>query len=585
VTIAANKNFAKDTMVAETNAVMKSAQSEPKTSQGSDDPFTSNSSRYVRHGNFSRWVVPGSEESPRHSQFLAGEAESHYTNPPWGNSGALFQARIYLDGQTIAKDVLPLLDDPSTRVRIAGMRLAAYWQAGLLYDRIARLLSAPGLECIEAAWALVALRDSKAADTLAGAWKEQKDFDLRVRLACVLRMIGSDAGLADIERAISLRTIRQLRLKFIEADAGQRGEGWSPYQWVPGASNASVRAVLVPWESALTLAAPDLLTKAARRFPVGRLTAVSADLKTSGGEPHGADQQADAGVGLPVGAVGPSKTERVGNQTSVDKTSTSGSAGTSQPTTTAAPPAMDLSGLYIDDGGRLGAADSPEDNRLPIEPLACSYAAMMEHVDLFSRLCWAEQGLEPYFFVQFADRSKDLQDLKARWSAWWLANKGKAPEQWWRQAADQAVEELTHADWWHRMRAARRLTRLTGQAVVPPNKVFDLGGWKALQGTWRGKLKGDSSSPRLWLLTAGVRAGVLPAGAEAHAADDAAYLADLVKLAGFAPDALAEAAMLQMQQHAPKEAVLKLANSWKHSPRRALAYWIWYQSRQVSPEN
>jgi hypothetical protein len=228
-------------------------------------------------------------------------------------------------------------------------------------------------------------------------------------------------------------------------------------------------------------------------------------------------------------------------------------------------------------------------NGLPIQPLATAPAVAVDtagvsyvdieagHPDLFSRLCVVEDALEPYFFVQFADQSKDLQDLKAKWSAWWSANKGKAPEQWWRQAADQAAEELTHADWWHRMRAARRLTRLTGQAAIPP-AVFDTGGWKAPQAAWRKKLQGDSS-PRLWLLAEGVRAGVLPAGAEAHAADDAACLADLVKLAGFGPDPLAEAAMLQIQQHAPRDAVLKLANSWKHSPRRALAYWVWYESR------
>jgi hypothetical protein len=83
-----------------------------------------------------------------------------------------------------------------------------------------------------------------------------------------------------------------------------------------------------------------------------------------------------------------------------------------------------------------------------------------------------------------------------------------------------------------------------------------------------------------------VRVGVLSAGAEAHATDDSAYLADLVKLAGFAPDPLAEAAMLQMVR-APREAVFKLADSWKHSPRRGLAFWIWSQSqaaRQVWPE-
>jgi HEAT repeat protein len=624
-TIASNMNFANETTVVEINAVRKAAaRSESQAPQNSGDPVRSiQRGRYYGGGRFARWSSPDSPETPtRHDQFLAGEAEEHYTTP--AGSGELFQARIYLDDEAIAKNVRPLLDDSSAHVRIAGMRLAAYWQVDSLYGRIAKSLSAPGPECIEAAWALVALRDSQAAQTIAAAWKEQKDFDLRVRLACVLRTIGSDAGLADIERAISLRAIRQLRLRFIDADARQRGEGWSPYEGSPAASNASVRAVLVPWESALNLAAPDLLTKDARRFPVGRLTAASANLKTSGGAHNDADKQADANVGLPVGAVEPSKGESGVSQTSVDKTSTSGSAGTSQPTTTASPPALDLSGLYIADDGWL-AAPLGAGNGLPIQPLATAPNAALDpansfnaaHTDLFSRLCVAEQGLEPYFFVQFADQSKDLQDLKAKWSAWWLANKGKGPEQWWRQAAEQAVEELTHADWWQRMRAARRLTRLTGQAVIPP-RVFDKSGWKALQAAWRQKLRGDSSSPhvvggghpwppppdaaardghratspatqassspRLWLLAAGVRAGVLPAGAEAHATDDAAYLADLVKLAGFAPDALAEAAMLQMQQHAPRDAILKLANSWKHSPRRALAYWIWYQSRQVSPE-
>ena len=542
-TLLSDKGFLNTAAAAETMAVKKAAQGESKASPGNDS-FGSNRFGYRRFG-YSPRSPDTPETSPRHDQFLAGDPETHYTS--WAGS-ELFSARIYLDDETLAKNIQPLLDDSSAPVRIAGMRLAACWQVSSLYDRITKSLTAPGPECIEAAWALVALRDSQAADTLVAAWKDQKDFDLRVRLACLLRTIGSDAGLADIERAISLRTIRQLRLRFMEADARPRGEGWSPYEGSPMVSNASMRAVLLPWEASLNLAAPDLLAKDARRFPVGRVTVAPP-----------------AAASRPVGQ------------------------GTSQPTTATtlpvrpAPKPLDLLDLYIADGGYL-ATTWPKGNGVPFQPLASGYS--VTHQNLFSRLCWAEQGLELYFFVQFADQSKDFQDLKGKWSAWWLANKDKAPEQWWRQAAGQAVEELTHADWWHRMRAARRLTRLMGQAVVPP-KVFDMSGWKALQATWRQKLEGDSSSPRLWLLGEGVRVGVLPAGAEAHATDDSAYLADLVKLAGFGPDPLAEAALVQMYYHAPREALLKLADSWKHSPRRGLAFWIWSQSqaaRQVWPE-
>ena len=86
-------------------------------------------------------------------------------------------------------------------------------------------------------------------------------------------------------------------------------------------------------------------------------------------------------------------------------------------------------------------------------------------------------------------------------------NKHKPRQQWIIQAAGQATADLTHAQWWHRLLAARRLERLTGRRVVTPD-LFEPAAWQALQTQWRDWLRNNQAlGPRRWLIDQGISAG------------------------------------------------------------------------------
>ena len=201
---------------------------------------------------------------------------------------------------------------------------------------------------------------------------------------------------------------------------------------------------------------------------------------------------------------------------------------------------------------------------------------------MFARLSAAEGELETHFYVQFAGQSANLVDLRDRWRTWWRDNKDKSPDNWRRDALGQAVDELTSEKWWRRMLSARRLMRLTGRAVIPPD-VFDLPGWKRLQDQWRrwSELNGDGP-PLAWLLAAGVEAGLLPRGTSNDANDADAHLDDLVKLAGFAPQPLGDAALLRLQTWPDRQALLASALLWQRSPRRRLANWVRWRASAIA---
>jgi len=507
--------------------------------------------------------------------------EDYYTGP----GDKPLPVSLYLDAEEVSAPLRPLLADRSAKVRAAAMRAAADWQLAPMADAIAKLLESPPDapaqaarsrpaeaaggelveaardELVEAAWALAAIQGRQPVAAIAKAWQDQKDFDTRVRWACLLRLLGSRAGQADIDRAVALRAGRQFRLKFMESSRGAQtyrpmyDTTYSPsmpaevmaelMRFRRADRGTSIRQSLLPWQAALELAAPDLLALDDARFP---------------GEqgPPGSDAAATR-------PASPATQPGAGPATKPTTQTAPAPAPASRPTLAT----LDLAGLYIDSLGRL-QAQLPKDNSLPLDSLC---QPVMGRPHLFARLCVAEQQLEPLLLVQFADQAANLIDLRDKWAAWWLANKDKGRDQWWRQALAQAVEELGHANWWHRARAVRRLARLTGQAVTPPN-VFDLPQWDKLRTQWRQRLQRDpSASPRAWLLKAGAEAAVLPPGAEKQAGDDAACLAALVKLAGVAQQPLAEAALLQLQTWPDPDGLVRLSITWQHSPRRDLAAW------------
>ena len=208
-------------------------------------------------------------------------------------------------------------------------------------------------------------------------------------------------------------------------------------------------------------------------------------------------------------------------------------------------------------------------NDLPLTPLA---GASAYGAPIFAALCAAEQDLEPFFYVQFADRAANLAELHAKWLVWWSANKNKPRDEWWRQGLTQAVGELTHKRWWLRLRAVRRLMRLTGRTVTPPG-VFDTKGWQRLQETWRAKLANrNGATHRQWLLAAAVEAGAVKDAATA-ANDDEAYLDVLVQLAGLATGPLAEAACLRLETWPDHKQLVRHSLPWQGSPRRGLRDW------------
>ena len=452
-------------------------------------------------------------------------ATPEYAYLSWGED-RLADIAVHVPADEIAAELRPLLKSKSDAARKGALRLAAAMQVAAMADDIAGALTAGEIDPVEAAWALASLRGPGAAGVIEEAYGRQKDFTTRVRLACLLRLLGSEVGRADIDRALALWTIRRFRMIFIDRVFRPTDEGYSyggmfgPQQFTLLQRSSPAEQMLLPWREALLTGAADLVSSSEGRFvlPGRGLTVFAPDW----------DEE-------------PTEIE----------------------------PKSDISTLKIDSG--LLVSPGLRHIGLPLDYLVGDGSQSF----MFARLCAAEQDLEPHFFVQFADQATDLMDLRRRWLAWWAANRDKPREQWLRQAVDQAVAELTHKRWWHRCRAVRRLMRLTGRNVTPPG-VFDLAGWRKLQGQWRDFLAANgSSSPAAWLLREGVRRGTLPAGTEADAGDPGKYRAHLIRLAGFAPRVLSEAALLQLQAAGVSSRELAAeALSWRKSPRRSLAGWV-----------
>ena len=182
---------------------------------------------------------------------VSGGTEDDYLLAPGGwRTGNVSSAARILSDREKARLLRPLLTGERAD-RIRGLRRAADLQANVLADDVAGMLDDPKL-AVEAAWSLAMLRGPGAVDPIAGAYRGHTDFDLRVRLACLLRLLGSDVGEATIHRAVELWVTRRFRLIFAEyALGGGRGAAPNP-----------LMARLAPWRAALLHAAGDLIDRA-----------------------------------------------------------------------------------------------------------------------------------------------------------------------------------------------------------------------------------------------------------------------------------------------------------------------------------
>ncbi len=408
--------------------------------------------------------------------------------------------------------------------RIWALRNAVDLQAHSLGDDIAGLLGEEEL-VIEAAWSLAMLRGTDAIGPIEAAYNQQTDFSTRVRLACLLRLLGSDAGQAAVDRAVELWTTRRFRLIFTEGVLrGMISYQYGGYGYVRGPDPLATR--LVPWRAALEHAAGDLLAEAEAKF-----TLPGGDNR----EPSDASIERNAryyqGM-LPLTA-------------------------------------LRLS-LQVDDITSHG---------LPIRPLVM----LGGERQTFASQCETEQHLEPYLLVQFADRSGNFLAMDDQWQQWWEANGEKSRDQWWRQAVGQAAEELTHERWWHRCRALRRLERLTGRVVASP-ALFDMDGWRALQlqwNAWRQANEGDTQNA--CLIREGMAAGLLSESALLELGSAEAVRGHLVKLAGWGSGPLAEAALLRLETlDCSDDELLRSALVWQECPKLALAHWVRSQAAAVT---
>jgi hypothetical protein len=430
---------------------------------------------------------------------------------------------IVLPDAEVAKALRPALVGENKAFRKKVWGLVARWRVSTLAPEAIRFTTSDDAsESLQAARVLGELQGAQAIGPIAAACKRQKNFADCVRFACLLRQLGSDIGRVDIDRAIALRTTREFRLNFVsQATSYGRFDGDNWCGTVPPRPAESIVHIdhrMLPWLSDLQDSAGDLLAVEEKRFC------------------------------LPFASPPPS----------FELWDIPSPAGRAE---------CDMSILYMR-YSKLSPAKLVT-NSLPLPSLARRNSSY----DLtFADLCQAEQDLEPFFYVQFADRAINLAELHAEWLAWWSANKNKSRQEWWRQDLTQAVGELTDKKWWHRTRAVKRLMRLTGQTVTPPG-LFDTNGWRKLQETWRAKLASrGTATRRQWLLAEAVKTGDIKDAAAIK--DDVSYLDVLVLLAGFSAGPLAEAACLQLETWPDPKQLIRHSLPWQKSPRQELRSWV-----------
>lgn len=455
-----------------------------------------------------------------------------------GQSAQATALPAMLSRDALAERLAPLVDHPNANVRRRAMRTAATWQVTPLTDAIAARLDADDrTDRVEAAWALGRLQGPAAAEAIQERFARSADFDERVMLAVVLRLLGDDAtGQAELARARAWDRMfrlqhRALTIQAPGAAGRQSGGGLLSRLFGGGESHAQAQQ---HYRLLHQLRDAD---------------AVVAALPWASQLPYVADaQERGRGRGLVLPSAAASSTGPADAR------------------------GGDLAGLAIDSGGRL----------MPARPLALP-GFVMPWADAqastspaFAKLIAAEQHLEAAVFAQFSQEAEDLPDLRDRWRQWWAEHGEAGREVWWRQAVEQALAELDDARWWHRTRGAARLVRLTGRAPALANP-FDAGAWARFADDWRGWWATADPSPHATLVQMGVEAGVFDR--DAVGADESATLAALVHLAGEASPALSHAARWQLAGWRDAEALRRSALVWQASPRPALAAWARDQAR------
>lgn len=441
---------------------------------------------------------PATRDMLRMRSMAAMPPERFYGEIP---QDSLSAAAVYLEPGEIAEMLQALTESDSPLAHRQAYRYAAAMRVTPLAERLRALIAGGDEDSVEIAWALASLEDEAAADEIYRLYSETTDPTDRIRLACLLHMLGRDDASETIEKAVALRAVRKFRMVFVDMVA----EHW-------GARMDSRR--ILPFEEALQLAVPELCERSDARFDVWRADTWPGSAKLRAAS-------------------------------------------------------SDLSDLRISSAGL--EASGVTGNVLPLEPLIGHFPG---EPPPFAMLCALEQDLEPHFFVQFADVAENPVDLLRHWNRWWQDNKHKPADDWYRQGLEQAIGELTHAKWWHRCRAGRRLMRLTGRDVDLPD-AFDTSGWQELQRQWQQWARDHGSDGRFAaLFDRAVEQGVLEPDAKPEPSDPDASLAALVHIAGRAPQPLAEAALLQLEAFgADPLDMTRAALDWQSCPRPSLASW------------
>ena len=189
-----------------------------------------------------------------------------------------------------------------------------------------------------------------------------------------------------------------------------------------------------------------------------------------------------------------------------------------------------------------------------------------------------EENLEPVFFVQFAADAKSPAHLLKLWQKWWDENKNKTRDDWKKQALKQAIAELTHPKWYIRVRAYRRLHRLTGAAYDKklPGPL-DLNTFKSLQRKWKkSAVKLAKQDPKAWIIDSAISQKIISTSDRNIYKDSKKYLELLVKLAR-EKSPIGESAMIELNSWPNRKELLLAATDLYNNPgHKMISQWYAY---------
>ncbi len=444
---------------------------------------------------------------------------------PWQS-----EVPIILGDDALTTALKPMIDDADPAVRRRALRTAGRWRVQGLADAIESRMNQDGPSTIEAAWALAALKGKQAVPAITKAYQSARTFNQRVELAALLRLIGDPTDRPVLHQAVNLLVIQRLRGRAADdAPAAIQSGGGSIISAIFGGGEPDVQDIerggdgeprwpLVPWFNAVALAERGPLRLRERQL------AMQSRLP----------QSLTGKVELP-------------------------------PT-----PQQDLAGMYLGIDSELHAP-AARALGLPLTPLT-TFDPSSGKAPLFARLCAAEQALEPICYVQLAGKVQTLPELRAAWQAWWREHGQQSRQQWWRLALQQATADLTHEHWWIRLRrcataTAHRPRHHVAQRVRPRPVEASSAAVANMAERFRGRAAGHVHYPR------GNRSRCA-AGRCAQQRHRAGAPRALVRLAGWGPRALSQAALLQLNMRQPTPTLLKTMRIWQFSPRIKLGQWV-----------